>query len=131
LFLSLAQATIAWLSRRNGDRILARSYRRSTGGKRAKKSVSSRALTRRVLPALSDKHFSAYCLVREPSPFVSLGRLFMRRTLNLVAAAFSIILGTALPAASPAEQQLAAAIKAQNLSVVHHWAPWCSNCQAE
>jgi len=55
----------------------------------------------------------------------------MRRTLNLVAAAFSIILGTALPAASPAEQQLAEAIKAQNLSVVHLWAPWCSNCQAE
>ena len=34
-------------------------------------------------------------------------------------------------AASPAEQQLAEAIKAPNLSVVHLWAPWCSNCQAE
>ena len=38
--------------------------------------------------------------------------------------------GTAL-AASPAEQQLAEAIKAPGLSVVHLWAPWCSNCQAE
>jgi hypothetical protein len=34
-------------------------------------------------------------------------------------------------AASPAEQQLSEAIKAPNLSVVHLWAPWCSNCQAE
>src|SRR5687767_8426321 len=36
-----------------------------------------------------------------------------------------------LRAASPAEQQVAEAIKAPNLSVVHLWAPWCSNCQAE
>ena len=36
-----------------------------------------------------------------------------------------------LLAASPAEQQVAEAIKAQGLSVVHLWAPWCSNCQAE
>ena len=34
-------------------------------------------------------------------------------------------------AASPAEQQVAEAIKAPNLSIVHLWAPWCSNCQAE
>ena len=34
-------------------------------------------------------------------------------------------------AASPAEQQLAEAIKGPGLSVVHLWAPWCSNCQAE
>ncbi len=34
-------------------------------------------------------------------------------------------------AASPAEQLLADAIKAPGLSVVHLWAPWCSNCQAE
>ena len=38
---------------------------------------------------------------------------------------------TSLFAASPAQQQLAEAIKAPNLSVVHLWAPWCSNCQAE
>ena len=30
-----------------------------------------------------------------------------------------------------AEQRVAEAIKAQHLSVVHLWAPWCSNCQAE
>src|SRR6266705_6932913 len=31
----------------------------------------------------------------------------------------------------PAEQKILAAIKAPELSVVHLWAPWCSNCQAE
>ncbi len=33
--------------------------------------------------------------------------------------------------ASPAEEQVAEAIKAQDVSIVHLWAPWCSNCQAE
>jgi thiol-disulfide isomerase/thioredoxin len=32
---------------------------------------------------------------------------------------------------SPAEQKLLEAIKSQDLIVVHLWAPWCSNCQAE
>lgn len=31
----------------------------------------------------------------------------------------------------PAEQKILAAIKSPDLSVVHLWAPWCSNCQAE
>ena len=34
-------------------------------------------------------------------------------------------------APSRAEEQLTAAVKAPGLSVVHLWAPWCSNCQAE
>jgi thiol-disulfide isomerase/thioredoxin len=44
-----------------------------------------------------------------------------------------VALAIAIPcfAASPAEQQLSEAIKAPGLSVVHLWAPWCSNCQAE
>jgi thiol-disulfide isomerase/thioredoxin len=33
--------------------------------------------------------------------------------------------------ASPAEEQVAEAIKAPALSVIHLWAPWCSNCKAE
>jgi thiol-disulfide isomerase/thioredoxin len=47
------------------------------------------------------------------------------------------ILGALLAAASlraepsPAEQQVLSAIKSPDLSVVHLWAPWCSNCQAE
>jgi thiol-disulfide isomerase/thioredoxin len=32
---------------------------------------------------------------------------------------------------SSAEQQVLAAIKSPDLTVVHLWAPWCSNCQAE
>ncbi len=34
-------------------------------------------------------------------------------------------------AASPAEDKVAEAIKAQGISIVHLWAPWCGNCQAE
>src|SRR5713226_2779187 len=32
---------------------------------------------------------------------------------------------------SGAEQKVLDVIKSQDLSVVHLWAPWCSNCQAE
>jgi thiol-disulfide isomerase/thioredoxin len=32
---------------------------------------------------------------------------------------------------SPAEQKVLQAIKSQDVSVIHLWAPWCSNCQAE
>src|SRR6266446_7777896 len=36
-----------------------------------------------------------------------------------------------LRAESPAEQKILDAIKTPDLTVVHLWAPWCSNCQAE
>jgi thiol-disulfide isomerase/thioredoxin len=36
-----------------------------------------------------------------------------------------------LRAESPAEQAVLAAIKSPQPTVVHLWAPWCSNCQAE
>jgi thiol-disulfide isomerase/thioredoxin len=36
-----------------------------------------------------------------------------------------------LRAQSPAEQQVLGQIKAPQVTVVHLWAPWCSNCQAE
>ena len=48
----------------------------------------------------------------------------------LAASALSLIVCAAY-AASPAEQQIAEAVKAPGLSIVHLWAPWCSNCQAE
>ena len=38
---------------------------------------------------------------------------------------------TILLAGGQAEQQVAEATKAPGLTVVHLWAPWCSNCQAE
>ena len=41
------------------------------------------------------------------------------------------LLSVPLRAAPPAEQQVSEAIKAQGVSVVHLWAPWCGNCQAE
>jgi thiol-disulfide isomerase/thioredoxin len=34
-------------------------------------------------------------------------------------------------AQSPVEQMILEAIKSPDLRVVHLWAPWCSNCQAE
>jgi thiol-disulfide isomerase/thioredoxin len=36
-----------------------------------------------------------------------------------------------LRAESPAEQSVLAATKSSQPTVVHLWAPWCSNCQAE
>jgi thiol-disulfide isomerase/thioredoxin len=54
--------------------------------------------------------------------FLEMKNLALIVVLSLAASAF---------AASPAEQQLSEAIKAPGLSVVHLWAPWCSNCQSE
>ena len=36
-----------------------------------------------------------------------------------------------LRAESPAEKKVLDAIKSPDLEVVHLWAPWCANCQAE
>ena len=43
----------------------------------------------------------------------------------------ALLAATSLRAESPAEQKILEAIKSRDLSVVHLWAPWCSNCQAE
>jgi thiol-disulfide isomerase/thioredoxin len=43
-----------------------------------------------------------------------------------------LLIATSLRAEpSPAEQKILDAIKSPELTVVHLWAPWCSNCQAE
>ena len=55
----------------------------------------------------------------------------MKKFVVLFGVILSMICGPVLFAASPAERQLAEAVKAPGLSVVHLWAPWCSNCQAE
>jgi thiol-disulfide isomerase/thioredoxin len=55
----------------------------------------------------------------------------MKWKLVLPGLLLSMTCATALFAASPAEQKLAEAVKAPGLSVVHLWAPWCSNCQSE
>jgi thiol-disulfide isomerase/thioredoxin len=55
----------------------------------------------------------------------------MQRFLLLLAFAVTpLVSGFAAPN-DPAQQQVLEAIKAPNVSVVHLWAPWCSNCQAE
>jgi thiol-disulfide isomerase/thioredoxin len=43
----------------------------------------------------------------------------------------ALLVATSLRAESPAEQKVLAAIKTPELTVVHLWAPRCSNCQAE
>jgi thiol-disulfide isomerase/thioredoxin len=55
----------------------------------------------------------------------------MKKFFALFGIVLSITCGTALFAASPAEQQVTEAVKSPDLSIVHLWAPWCSNCQAE
>lgn len=52
----------------------------------------------------------------------------MKRMLSV---ALVLLFSTSAFAISPAEQQVAEALKAPNLTVVHMWAPWCSNCLAE
>ena len=42
-----------------------------------------------------------------------------------------VLASASLRAESPAEQNVLDAIKSPDLTVVHLWAPWCSNCQAE
>ncbi|MEP7014735.1 MAG: hypothetical protein ABI925_04780 [Verrucomicrobiota bacterium] len=41
------------------------------------------------------------------------------------------IVAASLRAESPAEQKVLDAVKAPDLTVVHFWATWCSNCQFE
>src|SRR5689334_15012715 len=43
----------------------------------------------------------------------------------------TLLATTSLRAGSPVEEKIIEAIKSPDLSVVHLWAPWCSNCQAE
>src|SRR5207244_11801542 len=43
----------------------------------------------------------------------------------------ALLSAISLRAESPAEQKVLEAIKTPDLTVIHLWAPWCSNCQAE
>ena len=49
----------------------------------------------------------------------------------LLLSIFTLIAATGSLQAASVEQQVAEAIKAPGVSVVHLWAPWCSNCKAE
>ena len=56
-----------------------------------------------------------------------------RMTIRLTAISITLSMLTMIALASPpaAEPQAAEAIKRPNTTVVHLWAPWCGNCQAE
>lgn len=43
----------------------------------------------------------------------------------------ALVAAGSLLAESPAEQKVLEAIKSPNVTVLHLWAPWCSNCQVE
>src|SRR5712664_1536921 len=43
----------------------------------------------------------------------------------------ALVAAASLRAESPGEKTILDAIKTPDLTVVHLWAPWCSNCQSE
>lgn len=57
----------------------------------------------------------------------------VRGLFSLLVFALSCVFGFAeeTGALSPVEQQVADAVKAPELTVVHFWASWCPNCRAE
>ena len=63
----------------------------------------------------------------ERFPFIFCRNMSIPPTAILIA----LLATVALQAESPAEHQVLDAIKSPEISVVHLWAPWCSNCQAE
>lgn len=74
------------------------------------------------LPALRGGVFDARTL------FVSLAQV---KTFHAFLAALAITLGCVSAASTPLETELSEKLSAPSLSVVHFWAPWCSNCQSE
>ena len=50
---------------------------------------------------------------------------------RLLVGFFTVVASILLRAQPSPEQRVADEVKAVNVSVVHLWAPWCSNCQAE
>jgi thiol-disulfide isomerase/thioredoxin len=55
----------------------------------------------------------------------------LMKILNAASFLLALVAVPLFAAVSPAEQQVTEAIKSPALTVVHLWAPWCSNCQAE
>jgi thiol-disulfide isomerase/thioredoxin len=53
----------------------------------------------------------------------------MRKFLAILAS--TVVLIASVRAESPAEQRASTEIKAAGTTIVHLWAPWCSNCLAE
>ncbi len=55
----------------------------------------------------------------------------MKKILLAVSVSMATAFSSISAAPSPAEQQAAESIKSAGLTIVHLWAPWCGNCQAE
>src|SRR3954463_2032278 len=53
------------------------------------------------------------------------------RPLYIIVLALAMAIAGLQAEPSAAEQKVVEGIKSPHLSVVHLWAPWCSNCQAE
>jgi thiol-disulfide isomerase/thioredoxin len=63
---------------------------------------------------------------------LSVGRFpFTLRSMSILRCLILFVAAASLRAESPTEQKVLDAIKSPDLTVVHLWAPWCSNCQAE
>lgn len=99
-------------------------------GAQAASLLCSAARRTQSIPASRLRSPDDACATLEPLPFL---RIFLTEMsilrLSILAAAFAVASLRAEP--SPAEQQVQEAIRAPGLSVVHLWAPWCSNCKAE
>jgi thiol-disulfide isomerase/thioredoxin len=50
---------------------------------------------------------------------------------RVLVALFSLAFACSSLAGSPTEDQVTGITKGEGTSIVHLWAPWCSNCQAE
>lgn len=55
----------------------------------------------------------------------------MKRLVWMLILALATLLRAAQPAPDPLEQQVAALVAGPQVTVVHFWAPWCDNSQAE
>src|SRR5439155_16886649 len=70
------------------------------------------------------QHACAPC-VRRVSP------VFWRRMPTVRLMILPVFVAGTMYAQSAAEEKLEDAIKSPQTTIVHLWAPWCSNCQAE
>lgn len=84
------------------------------------------------MPAAGDRAPSWPVPPVECASFLSIFRNNMSISILRLASLFILLAAISLRAEpSPAEQKVLEAINSKDLSVVHLWAPWCSNCQAE